>query len=269
MIYQTIQGKEVPALGFGTFDLKDEVGREAVAHALDLGYRHIDTAESYYNEEAVGAGIQQSGVAREDIFLTTKVGYDKLAPKDVRRSAEESLHKLQTDYVDLLLVHWPNDDIPLEETLDAFAVLREEGKTRHIGVSNFTPSLLQRALDHAEIFCNQVEYHPFLGQDDLLALCQQHDLLLTAYSPIAQGKVVHNKTLQEIGEAHGKSPTQVTLRWLIQQDKVAAIPRTSSAEHRASNFDIFDFSLSNEEMDRIANLAQGKRLVDPDIAPAW
>jgi len=269
MIYQTTQGEEVPALGLGTFDLKGEVGRKAVAHALELGYRHIDTAESYYNEEAVGQGIQQATIPREDIFLTTKVGYDKLAPKDVRRSTEESLRKLQTDYIDLLLVHWPNDNIPLEETLDAFAVLREEGKTRHIGVSNFPPALLQRALDHAEILCNQVEYHPFLGQDDLLALCQEHDLLLTAYSPIAQGKVVDNDTLQEIGEAHGKSPTQVTLRWLIQQDNVAAIPRTSSAEHRAANFDIFDFSLNGDEMDRIADLAQGKRLVDPEIAPAW
>jgi 2,5-diketo-D-gluconate reductase B len=269
MIYQTIQGEEVPALGFGTFGLEGNTGREAVAHALELGYRHIDTAESYYNEEAVGAGLQQAGVPRDEIFLTTKVGYDKLAPKAVRRSAEESLRKLQTDYVDLLLVHWPNDNIPLEETLDAFAILREEDKTRHIGVSNFTPSLLQRALDHADLFCNQVEYHPFLGQDDLLTLCRQHDLLLTAYSPIAQGEVMDNETLQTIGERHGKSPTQVTLRWLVQQNNVAAIPRTSSAEHRASNFDIFDFSLSDDEMDRIATLAQGKRLVDPEIAPAW
>jgi 2,5-diketo-D-gluconate reductase B len=148
-------------------------------------------------------------------------------------------------------------------------VLRDEGKTRHIGVSNFPPSLLQRALDHAEVFCNQVEYHPFLGQDDLLALAWENDLLLTAYSPIAQGEVVDDTALQEIGEAYGKSPVQVTLRWLIQQDNVAAIPRTSSAEHRVSNFDVFDFELSDEEMNRIADLAQGKRLINPEIAPAW
>lgn len=269
MIYQTIQGEAVPALGFGTFDLRGNTAREAVAHALDLGYRHIDTAEMYRNEAAVGQGLREAAVAREDVFLTTKVWHDNLAPGDVRRAAEESLRKLQTAYVDLLLVHWPNEDIPLEETLDAFSVLRDEGKTRHIGVSNFTPALLQRALDHTELFCNQVEYHPFLGQDDVLALCRQHDLLLTAYSPIAQGKALDNKTLQEIGEAHGKSPVQVTLRWLIQQDNVAAIPRTSSAEHRAANFDIFDFALSDDEMDRISNLARGKRLVDPAFAPAW
>lgn len=270
MIYHTIQGEDVPALGLGTFDLKDDVGRNAVAQALDTGYRNIDTAESYYNEATVGEGIQQADVAREDIFLTTKVWHDNLAPKDVRRAAEESLRKLQTDYVDLLLIHWPSsDDVPLEETLDAFTALREEGKTRHIGVSNFTPALLQRALDHAKLFCIQVEYHPFLAQDDLLTLVRQHDLLLTAYSPIAQGKVMDNDTLRAIGETHGKSPVQVTLRWLVQQKNVAAIPRSSTAEHRAANFNIFDFELSDEEMARIGELAKGKRLVDPQFAPAW
>lgn len=269
MIHKTIQGTRVPALGLGTWLLREEACTEAVADALELGYRHIDTAQAYENEEAVRKGIRQSGVDREAFFLTTKVWLDNLRPEAARQSTEKSLRRLGTDYVDLLLIHWPSDDVPVERTLDALYRLQEEGKTRHVGVSNFTPSLLERALAHGPIFCNQVEYHPFLSQDELLALAREHDLLLTAYSPLARGDVLEDQTIQEIARAHGKTPAQIALRWLVQQEQVAAIPKAASTEHRRNNLDLFDFALSGAEMEQISGLARGQRIVDPDWAPAW
>lgn len=268
MIYKTIQGEEVPALGLGTWQLAGADCREAVRHALTLGYRHIDTAQAYNNEEQVGAGLQDAGVDRDDVFLTTKVWPDNLAPGNVQRSTEKSIQQLQTDYVDLLLVHWPAGDLDLEATLDAFAALQDEGTARHIGVSNFPPDLLERALAHTSLFCIQVEYHPFLSQQALLALARKHDLLFTAYSPLARGKVLDDELLQALADAHDKSPAQLALRWLVQQRNVAAIPKSSSAEHRESNLDIFDFELSEEEMNHLFNLARGERLVEPSgVAP--
>ena len=269
MIHHTIQGTNVPALGLGTWKLKGDACTRGVEHALDLGYRHIDTAQIYRNEEAVGKGLAASSVDRAAYFLTTKVWYENLEPDAVRSTAEASLRRLGTEYVDLLLIHWPSDEVPMEASLDALRVLQDEGKIRRFGVSNFTPSLLQRALDHAQVFADQVEYHPFLSQQPLRALALKHDLLLTAYSPLAQGGVLHDDTLQEIGEAHGKTAAQVALRWLVQQPHVAAIPKASSDEHRAANFAIFDFELSEDEMERIHGLARGERLVDPSFAPAW
>ena len=272
MIYRTIQEEKVPALGLGTWQIEGKECTGSVEQALELGYRHIDTAQIYENEEEVGRGIQNSGVDRSDIFLTTKVARGSLDAASVRRTTEESLRKLDTDYVDLLLQHWPdpNDEVPLEETLDALRALQEEGKTRYIGVSNFTPSLLQRTLDYAKFFCLQVEYHPLLDQSQLLEMAQEYDLLLTAYSPLARGKVFENDVLQEIGDVHGKSPGQVSLRWLLQQDNVAAIPKASSQEHRRSNFDIFDFELSEEEVERINGLGSAEgRILNPDFGPGW
>lgn len=269
MMYKTIQGENVPALGFGTYKITGPTCRKAVAHALGIGYRHIDTAQAYGNEAEVGEGLKAASVDRDEIFLTTKVWPTNLAPDDVRASAEESLRKLKTDYVDLLLIHWPNDAVPLAATLGAMLELQEQGKTRHVGISNFTPSLVKEALDHTPIFANQVEYHPFLGQDALLDLARAHDFMLTAYQPIARGTVANNETLQAIGAKHGKSAVQVTLRWLLQQDQVTAIPKAARAEHRAANFDIFDFELSPEEMERIHDLSRGKRRVNPSFAPKW
>jgi 2,5-diketo-D-gluconate reductase B len=269
MEYVTVQGTDVPALGLGTWKLRGAACREAVTHALDMGYRHLDTAQIYGNEADVGEGIRAAGVDREDFFLTTKVWYENRSREATRRTTEESLRRLQTEYVDLLLVHWPAGDLPIEETLDALRALQDAGKARHIGVSNFTPTLLERALAHTPIFCNQVEYHPYLSQARLLAMARRHDLLLTAYSPIAHGQVTRDETLQEIAEAYGKSPVQVTLRWLIQQDHVAAIPKASTAEHREANLGIFDFALSEEEMAHISGLARGERLISPSFAPAW
>jgi diketogulonate reductase-like aldo/keto reductase len=264
-----VQGEQVPALGFGTWQIEGDDAIEGVRNALELGYRHIDTAQIYGNEAEVGAGIRASDVPRDEIFLTTKVWRSKAAPEAVRSSTEESLRKLGVDHVDLLLLHWPTKDVPLAETLGALTELVEAGKTRFIGVSNFTPDLVEEAVGHATIFANQVEYHPFLDQSALVDLARKHDHLLTAYSPIAQGKVGDDAEIRAIGEAHGKSPVQVTLRWLLQQDNVAAIPKAASAGHRESNLDVFDFELDADQMERIADLADvAARLVDPDWA-AW
>lgn len=272
MIYETIQGEDVPALGFGTWKLNGQECVEGVEHAIDLGYRHIDTAEAYENEEEVGRGIKNSGVDREDLFVTTKVWHDHLDAVSAREATEASLRRLDMDYVDLLLQHWPDPDgeVPVEETLDALGALQEEGKARYIGVSNFTPTMLQKTLDYEKILCIQVEYHPFLHQQELLEMAREYDLLLTAYSPLARGKVFESDVLKEIAEQHGKSPAQVALRWLLQQEKVAAIPKAATAEHRQANLDIFDFELSGEEMDRIFQLGTSDgRIVDPGFIPAW
>lgn len=269
MIHKTINGVDVPALGFGTYRLTGPSCRSGVTDALEVGYRHIDTAQAYGNEDQVGLGIRDAAVERDELFLTTKVWMDNLSPHRIRTSVDESLSKLRTDGVDLLLIHWPTDEMDLEAVLDALLELKAEQKTRQIGVSNFTPELVRRAASHAAVFCNQVEYHPFLDQSRLLDAAREHDMLLTAYSPIARGEVFNSDTLDSIGAAHGKTPAQVALRWLIQQDHVAAIPKASGAEHRRQNFDLFDFELSREEMDRIAALSRGERIVNPAWAPAW
>ena len=269
MKYQEVQQEKVPALGYGTYELTGPACVEGVAHALELGYRHIDTAEAYGNEAEVGEGIRRSGVDRGEIFLTTKVWYTDLARETVLRNVEESLKKLRTGHVDLLLVHWPTREVPLEETLGAFLVLQQQGKTRRIGVSNFPLGRLREAEKIAPIFCNQVEHHPFLSQATLLSHMREQDMLLTSYSPIARGKVLEEETLRELGQKYGKTPVQVTLRWLVQQDHVAAIPKAAKASHRESNIDIFDFELTAGEMERVSGLGRGERIIDPEWAPQW
>lgn len=254
-VRQTIHETEVPSLGLGTYKMSGGECERLVQTALSMGYRHIDTAEMYANEEHVGAGISNSGVEREDVFLTTKVWTNHFSHDDVLRVAEASLGKLQTDYIDLFLLHWPGS-VPLGETLGAMRELQETGKIRHIGVSNFSPSLVAEASRHAKIFCNQVSYSPYMEQGSLLEQAEEMDYLLTAYSPIARGRVASDPALAEIGEKYDKTPVQVTLRWLVQQEKVAAIPKASSEERLRSNLDISDFELSGEEMDRIFALAR-------------
>src|SRR5215218_9346020 len=221
-----VRGVTVPKLGFGTFRLPGEDCREGVRDALEIGYRHIDTARGYENEREVGRGIADAGIPREDIWITTKVPPDMAAAGDVRRSAEDSLRRLDTDYVDLLLLHWPAPQVPLEETMGALAALREEGKAREIGVSNFPANHLRRALEHAPVFADQVEYYPFLGQERLLEVGRERDVLITAYAPLAQGKVTRDPVIREIADAHGRTPGQVALRGLLGQPGVAAIPKT-------------------------------------------
>ncbi len=251
MEYQDIKGEKVPSLGLGTWMLSGRECVRAVERALAVGYRHIDTAQMYANEGEVGRGIRNSSVDREEIFLVTKVRTSSFSHDDVIRSTRESLKKLQTEYVDLLLMHWPNPSVPLIETLGAMTELQEEGSVKHVGVSNFPPSMVEEATEYATVFCNQVEYHPYTAQDELLEQAKKLDYLLTAYSPVAKGRVSRDATLGEIGESHGKTPAQVALRWLIQQEKVAAIPKAASENHLRSNSDIFDFELSGEEMERI------------------
>jgi 2,5-diketo-D-gluconate reductase B len=256
MEYQTIRGEEVPALGLGTYRLTGGTCVRAVDRALSMGYRHVDTAQMYGNESEVGRGIESSGVERAEIFLTTKVWPSDFAHDRVIRKSRESLKKLRTDYVDLLLMHWPGEGVPLEETLGAMRELQEEGSLHYVGVSNFSPSLVEEATQHADIFCNQVQYHPYRNQDALLEQAREMDHLLTAYTPLSRGGVQGDATLRQIGEAHGKTATQVALRWLVQQDKVSAIPKATSEEHLRENLDVFDFELSDEEMRSISSLSR-------------
>ena len=272
MKYLDIEGTRVPALGLGTWQLSGRACFEAVRHALDLGYRHIDTAQMYGNETEVGWAVRDSGLARDQIFLTTKLAPGNHAAAAVRRSTEESLRRLASDHVDLLLIHWPTGEVPLGETLDALAALREAGKARHIGVSNFNVALLDEAVDRngADLLCNQVEYHPYLSQRSVLAATRGHGMMLTAYSPLARGRVLRDPVLSAIGRNYDKSPAQVALRWLLDQDGVAAIPKAASRTHLAANLAVFDFALSAADRARIDALRDGYRVVDPaGWAPDW
>ena len=264
-----VQGTRIPRLGFGTWQITGPDAEEAVRDALEIGYRQIDTARAYENEEEVGAGIASSGVDRSEIFLTTKIFPGEFEPDDFKAAAEDSLRALRTDYLDLLLLHWPDPDVPIERTLGAMVELKDAGKIRDLGLSNFPAGMLSEALEHAPVWCDQVEYHPFLGQDRLLELARERDLLITAYSPLAHGKVPGDPTLTEIGEAHGKTAGQVSLRWLLDQPNVSPIPKASSHERRVENFEVFDFELTDEERARIDALPKDVRTGDPDFAPDW
>lgn len=265
-----VQGERVPALGFGTWLVDPEDAAEAVRDALEIGYRQIDTARAYGNEKEVGQGIAESGVPREDIWLTTKVWMEDAARDDVIAAGEDSLEQLGVDYLDLLLLHWPNPDVPLAETVAGFVELQEQGKIRHFGLSNHPARMVREALAHGPVFADQVEYHPMLTQHELLDLAQANDLLITAYSPLAHGKVLHEPTLQRIGQAHGVSPGSVALRWLLDQPHVSPIPKASSHERRESNFrEPQSFTLSEEERRQIDVLPKDVRTADPDFAPAW
>ena len=264
-----IQGTTVPKLGFGTWEILGRDCEEAVSDALEIGYRHIDTAQAYDNEAEVGKALAASSIPRKELFLTTKLWREEYAPERVRPSAEGSLERLQVDCVDLLLLHWPNDDVPLAQTLGALAELREEGLIKHFGVSNFPAGMLREALAVAPIFADQVEFHPFLGQDALVELAAERDFMVTAYSPLARGKVPQDPTMREIGEAHGKSAGQVALRWLLDKPNVCAIPKASSHERRVENFEVFDFELSDEERAKIDALPKDERVIDPRWAPDW
>jgi 2,5-diketo-D-gluconate reductase B len=263
------QGTEIPRIGFGTWQLQGEECVEAVRDALELGYRHIDTARVYDNERSVGRAIAEAGVSREDVWLTTKVWHDDLTRDRLHASLENSLLDLRTDYVDLLLIHWPSPRVPLEESLAEMQRLREAGRIRHIGVSNFPAGMLGRALELAPILCDQVEYHPVLGQDRLLRLARERDVVVAAYAPFAHGEVHDDPVLTEIGEAYGKSAGQVALRWLIEQENVVAIPKAASHENRVANLEVFDFELTGADRERIASLPKDRRRFDTSWAPDW
>lgn len=263
-----IEEGSIPRLGLGSWDLRGDDCLRAVRQALDIGYRHLDTAQMYQNEREVGRGLKESSIDREQVFVTTKLWRDNLTRKAVPASFEGSLKRLQTEYVDLLLIHWPNPAVPLEETLEAMTRIRESGKARALGVSNFPTALWKRALELAPVPVNQVELHPFLDQSLLQRFARDRELQLVAYTPIAKGRVAEEPAIVEVAGARRRTPIQVTLRWLVQRD-VAAIPKAARRDHLEENFDIFDFSLSDEEMARISALSRGLRLVSPGWAPAW
>ena len=271
MQHKEIQGVTIPEIGLGTYQMHGQSCVDSVLKALDLGYRHIDTAQIYENEREVGEALNISTVEREDVFLTTKIWRTNLEHEDVLRSTEESLKQLQTPYVDLLLIHWPNEQVDLRRTLEAMLVLRDQAKAMNIGVSNFPLSLLKEAVEEirAPIFCNQIEFHAHLDQLDQLDYAIENDLLLTAYSPLGQGKITNDLVLRTIADKHGKTSAQVALRWLIEQESVVAIPKASGEDHLKENIDVFDFELSDQEFEEIDAIEKGKRLVNPSFAPAW
>jgi 2,5-diketo-D-gluconate reductase B len=265
-------GARMPVIGLGTWALRGETAEGIVSEALAFGVRHIDTARMYENEREVGAGIRASRVPRGEVFLTTKILPRELRADDVKRAAEDSLAKLDVGYIDLLLIHWPNKDVPLRETLGAFVELKRRRVTRHIGISNFTAAMVDEAvaLSDEPLVTNQVEFHPYLDQTKVLAACRRHGMSLTAYSPLAQGRVAGDKAIGEIAARHGKTAGQVALRWLAQHDGVSMIPRSSKRERVIENASIEDFTLSDDEMRRVASLARGDgRLTQSSFAPKW
>jgi 2,5-diketo-D-gluconate reductase B len=267
-------GAAIPVVGYGTM-LFPEPERAAglVAHAIDCGYRHIDTARKYGSEQWVGEGIRASGIAREELFVTTKVTEDNARAADFARSVDTSLETLGLDYVDLLLIHWPQPRVPLAETLGALARAKREGLARHIGVSNFTVALLEEAvrLCPEPLVANQIEYHAYIRQDKLLSACARHGLLVTCHVPLARGKLLDDPVIGEIAAAHGRSSAQIALRWLIQQPHVAIVPRALEPREIEDDIALFDFALSADEMDRIGALRDKNiRVVDPEVRrPVW
>ncbi|MBB34374.1 MAG: 2,5-didehydrogluconate reductase [Hirschia sp.] len=265
-------GVEIPTVGFGTWQLEGAVAHHGVLEAIHAGYRHIDTAQAYGNEEFVGRGLSDSQLQRDEYFLTTKVWKDKYRDGDLQQSVEISLEKLGVDSVDLLLLHWPNDDVPMEETIAALNDAHKQGLTRHIGVSNFTTALLDKAvrISEAPILTNQIEYHPFIDQSAVIEAASALGTSITAYCPLAQGKVMHDPVIGEIAKGHDVSPVQVTMRWFVQQPGVICLPRSSKAEHIRTNNDIYDFALTPDEMAQITELnRQNMRLINPGWGPDW
>jgi len=266
-----IQGIEIPEIGLGTFGLIGKSGEQVIKLALNLGYRHIDTAQDYKNEREVGNAIKQSHIKRDELYVTTKIDRNNLEPEKLLKTAEQSLLDLDIPYVDLLLIHWPNPNVEIEKTIEAMLTFRDQGKALNIGVSNFPMKLLKEINEDlaAPIFCNQVEYHPLLGQFDLLDYAADEDLLVTAYSPLGQGKLINHPLLKEIGNKYGKSASQISLRWLVEQEQVVAIPKASSKEHLEANLDIYDFVLEDDDFYAIDDLDKSTRIINPDFAPEW
>jgi 2,5-diketo-D-gluconate reductase B len=264
-------GAKIPQIGLGTMTLKGDVCVQAVKDALRVGYRHLDTAWFYGNEKEVGEGLRQSGMKRDDVFICTKVRETHLEPDKFRQSLEESLANLQLPYVDLLLIHWNNKDIPFKTSVGALCKAKKDGFAKHVGVANFTTTMLDEAwaVTSEPLVCNQIEMHPFLNQDKVLAACKKHGMAVVAYCPIARGKVPGADVLERIGKTHGKSAAQVSLRYLVQRG-ACAIPRSSNPEHLKANLDVYDFELTAAEMAELKALnANNMRVVNPPHAPQW
>lgn len=273
MFYVNANGASIPAIGFGTYLIKGGDATRMVRATLEMGYRHIDTAQIYGNEAEVGEGLATSGIARKDIFLTTKVWVKNFKTANFATSVEESLKKLGTDYIDLLLLHWPSPVVPLADQIGALNAVKMAGKVRHVGVSNYTSTLLAEAsaLSDAPLVTNQIEYHPYLDQSKVIAAAQKLGMCVTAYFAMAEGNVLHEPLIQDIAAKHGKSPAQIGLRWIIQQENLMVLSKTMSEERAKQNFDIFDFELTADEMNALHGLAKpdGRLLSPTGLAPEW
>ncbi len=258
---------EMPMLGLGTWQLTGDACRQSVKNALNIGYRHIDTAYHYGNHKVIGEAIKESEVDRSDIFVTTKIWRDHFTHDLLHEQFSESLDQLDMEYVDLLLAHWPNESVNIEETLGAMQELKEAGKVQAIGVSNFTINLLKDALaTDMEVAVNQVEFHPSLNQKELKRFCDKEGITLTAYSPLGRGEDLSLDPVVEIAGNHGVSEAQVIIRWLNQKGLVA-IPKASSRKHLKDNFQARELQLSDQEMERIENCDAGNRLLAPAYGP--
>src|SRR3954468_19631075 len=271
MLFVEANGAKIPLIGLGTWELRDRTCARIVEQALRLGYRHIDTAQVYENEREGGEGVRASGVKRDEIFLTTKIWTTHFKPNDLERSAKESLARLRMTEVDLLLLHWPNPQVPLADTLGALARVKSQGVARHIGVSNFTVALIEEAVAACPepLACDQVEYHPYLDQTKVREACARHGMAMVAYSPVAKGRIKNDRALLRIADRYRKTAAQVCLRWLVQQN-VVAIPRTSKLERLSENIDIFDFELFEDDMKAISAMGSaGGRLTNYGFAPNW
>ena len=268
----TKSGLSIPSIGLGTWEMRGQECRRVVRKALEVGYRHVDTASMYENESEVGQGIIDSGIDRKDLFLTTKINTTGWTPsrgdgqslnnKDIVKVFDQSLSDLKTEYVDLLLIHWPRFETTLGDMLEILFTIKESQKAKEIGVANFNTSLLQKciSLGFNDIFCNQVEYHPFLSQAKLLNVMQKLDFIPVAYCPICRGDVAKDGVIKSLAEKYNKTPAQIALRWIIQQNAVA-IPKTASQKRLKENFDIYDFNINKSDMDKIYSLARNQRLV--------
>ena len=265
----------IPVLGLGTWQSTGQDCIDVVSQGLKMGYEHIDTAQAYGNEKEVGQGIKQSGIARDKFFLTTKIFPDdmKFEPENLVAAAKRSLENLDTDYVDLLLLHWPDDRVPLSETIPALCELQKQGLTRNIGVSNFNIANIIEARKYADmpIVVNQVEFHPFIKQNTLQTFLNNYHILLEAYSPLARGDVFDNETIKEIADCHGITPAQVSLAWILSDKHRIAIPKTSNPDHLQGNLDAINVQLSADEIEKINKLARsdGRKIKHPDYSPEW
>ncbi|WP_201582031.1 aldo/keto reductase [Psychrobacter glacincola] len=265
----------IPVLGLGTWQSTGQDCVDVVSQALKMGYEHIDTAQAYGNEKEVGQGIKQSGVSRDKFFLTTKIFPDdmKFEPEKLIAAAKRSLADLDTDYVDLLLLHWPDDRVPLSETIPALCELQKQGLTRHIGVSNFNIANIIEAEKYADvpIVVNQVEFHPFIKQKTLQTFLNNHHILLEAYSPLARGDVFDNEIIKEIADKHNVTPAQISLAWILADKHRIAIPKTSNPDHLQGNLDAIKVQLSADDIEKISSLARadGRKIKHPDYSPEW
>lgn len=266
-------GASIPALGFGVFRMSDDEVERVVPEALAVGFRHFDTAQIYANEAALGRSLAKAGVARDELFLTTKVWVDNYSPARFADSVDESLEKLRVDRVDLLLLHWPGSAVPIARQIELLGAVKAAGKTRHIGVSNQTIAMMRESqrLSHAPIVTNQVELHPYLDQSKLLDAAREAGIAVTAYYGMADGKVLGDSAILDIARKYGKSAAQVVLRWLVQQEGVIALSKTANPKRVSENFAIFDFALADEDMAALHALARsGGRIVSPSgLAPEW